>query len=140
MDKPILNDKDQFPTDEVIFQHIGKSKVHWESFFEFMHTTHPDFIEQWRFYKDGKSWLMKVVKKSKTIFWLSIIKNGFRITFYFGDKAEQMILDSTISDSLKNEFKNGQRYGKIRGLTILMNTKKNIEFAKELISIKLKIK
>ena len=136
----ILSDKDQFPTEEIIFSHIGKSKTSWESIFDYIHTNHPDFSEQWRYYNDGKNWLMKVTKKTKTIFWLSIIPESFRITFYFGDKAESTIMQSKISSELKNQFKDGKKYGKIRGLTLIMNKKQNVEFAKELISIKLKIK
>lgn len=140
MDQIILSDKDQFPTEEIIFSHIGKSKAIWESTFNYIHISHPDFTEQWRYYNDGKSWLMKVTKKTNTIFWLSIIPESFTITFYFGDKAEQYIMKSTISDALKDQFKDGKRYGKIRGLTLIMNKKQNVEFVKELISIKLKIK
>ena len=138
MEQVILSNKDQFPTEEIIFSHIGKTKIIWESIFKYIHTNHSDFSEQWRYYNDGKSWLLKITRKSKTIFWLSIIQNSFRITFYFGDKAEPAILGSTISDTLKKQFKDGKRFGKIRGLTLLMNSKKNIEFVKELISIKLK--
>lgn len=140
MDHVILSDKNQIPTEEIIFSHIGKSKVIWESIFKYIHVNHPDFTEQWRYYNDGKSWLMKVTKKTNTIFWLSIIPKSFTITFYFGDKAEQSIMKSTISDALKEQFKNEKRYGKIRGLTLIMNKKQNVEYVKELISIKLKIK
>ena len=140
MDQIILSDKNQFPTEEIIFSHIGKSKILWESIFNYIHTDYPDFSEQWKYYNDGKSWLLKVTKKSNTIFWLSIIRGSFKISFYFGDKAEQSIMESTISDALKDQFKDGKRYGKIRGLTLIMNKKQNVEFVKELISIKLKIK
>ncbi len=139
MDQLVLTDKNQFPTDEVIFYNIGKSKVIWEFFFKHIHINHPDFFEQWKYYKDGKSWLLKVTKKAKTIFWVSVFQNSFKIAFYFGDKAEPAILDSAISDKLKKQFKEGKRFGKIRELILLMNNKKNIEFAKELISIKLKL-
>jgi hypothetical protein len=138
MEQVILSDKDQFPTEEIIFPHIGKSKLIWQNFFEFIHSKYPEFNEEWRYYKDGGSWLMKVTLKSKTIFWLSIIKNAFKVTFYFGDKAEQAIMESKISDELKFCFKEGKRFGKIRAITLVMKHKKNIEFVKELISIKLK--
>ena len=140
MNQIILSDKNQFPTEEIIFSHIGKSKAIWESVFNYIHDNHPDFTEQWRYYNDGKSWLMKVTKKTNTIFWLSIIPESFSITFYFGDKAEPAIMKSIISDKLKSQFKDGKKYGKIRGLTLIMNNKRNVEFVKELISIKLKIK
>ena len=140
MEPPILTNKNEFPTEEIIFSHIGKSKVLWQSVFEFIHTTHPDLSEEWRYYNDGKSWLLKVVKKTKTVCWVSVLKNSFRMTFYFTDKAEQSILNSSISDELKEQFKNGKHYNKIRGLTIAFKYKKDVEYAKVLIALKLSLK
>lgn len=140
MEQPILGNKDRFPTEKIIFSHIGKNKTLWQSLFEYIHTDHPDISEQWRYYNDGKSWLMKVTRKSKTIFWLSLIKKTFRITFYFVARAEKAIMKSSISEELKKQFKKGKNYGKIRGLTITFKNKKDIEYAKALIEIKLSIK
>ena len=137
-EKPILKDPDQYPSDEIIYSYIGKKKALWISFFHALHEQYPDFSEEWRYYNDGKNWLMKVTRKSKTVFWLSVWKNAFKITFYFSDKAEELINQSDIPDDLKNEFKNGKRYGKIRGLTIVFSRKKDIEYAKSLIAIRLK--
>ena len=140
MEQPILGNKEQFPTEEIIFSHIGKSKTLWQSLFEYIHRNHPDISEQWRYYNDGKSWLLKVTRKSKTIFWLTVIKNYFRITFYFTNRAEETINKSSISNELKKQFKEGKHYGKIRGLTVTFKNKKDIEYAKALITIKLSIK
>lgn len=140
MEQPILADKNQFPTEEIIYSHIGKSKILWQSFFEYIHSNHPEFSEQWRYYNDGKSWLLKVTRKSKTVFWLSLIKNSFRTTFYFTDKVEEAINKSSISNELKKQFKTGKRFNKIRGLTITFKNKEDIEYAKTLIAIKLSIK
>ena len=140
MEEMVLKDKNQFPTEEFIFSNIGKSKGLWQSLFEYIHANHQDFSEQWRYYNDGKSWLLKVTKKTKTIFWLSVIKNTFKTTFYFTDKANDLITKSSISDNLKNDFKNGKRYNKIRGITITYKNKKDVEYAKVLIDIKLSIK
>ena len=140
MEQPLLSNKEQYPTEEIIFSHIGRAKTRWISFFNFIHSEHPDFKEEWRYYNDGKSWLMKVTRKSKTIFWLTIIKNTFKITFYLTDRAEEAVINSKISDVLKEQFKNGKHYGKIRGLTIVLKNKKDVEYAKEMIDLKLKIK
>jgi hypothetical protein len=140
MEQPILTDKNEFPTEEIIYSHIGKSKKLWLSIFEYIHTNHSDLSKEWKYYNDGKSWLLKVSKKAKTIFWLSVLKDSFRMTFYFTNKAEQLIIDSPISDELKEQYNNGKRYNKIRGLTIIFKHKKDIEYAKSLIVIKLSIK
>jgi hypothetical protein len=140
MQTPILIDKNQFPTEEIIYSHIGKTKPLWNSVFNFIHTNHPDISEEWRYYNDGKSWLLKVTRKSKTVFWLSIIEDSFRMTFYFTDKAKESISSSSISNKLKEQFVNAKRFNKIRGITIMFKSKKDVEDAKSLIALKLSIK
>jgi hypothetical protein len=139
MDAPILSDKSQFPTDEVVFSHLGKSKTLWDSLFQYLAREHPDFTKEWRYYKDGKSWLMKVQHKKKTIFWLSILEGSFRTTFYINEKAKQMVEGSTISEELKDQFR-GKSWGKLQRIRVVYKNKKDLQFAKELIGIKLSIK
>lgn len=140
MEAVLLSEKNQFPTQEIIFSHIGTSKPFWQHLFKQVHSHYPDFTEQWRYYNDGKSWLLKVTHKSKTIFWLSVLQDTFRITFYFADKAEEVLMASEISEELKIQFKNGKRYGKIRAITLTINSNKEIENILILIKIKLSIK
>ena len=140
MDAPILSDKSQFPTDEIIFSHIGRAKALWVSLFKFLADEHPDFTQEWRYYGDGKSWLMKVQHKKKTVFWLSILKGSFRTTFYIHEKAEKMVADSKIGQELKEQFRDGKNFGKIRGIRVMFKNKKDVESAKELIGMKLSLK
>ena len=140
MDKPVLSHKTQFPTDEIISSHLGKTKDIWDSFFGYLHVNYPDITSEWRYYNDGKSWLMKNTQKKKTVFWLSVQKDFFRTTFYFTDKAAKAIADSTIPAEMKKQFKDEKHYGKIRGLTVLFKYKKDVETAKVLLVIKLSIK
>ena len=140
MEQLVLSDKNQFPTEQIIFTHIGRSEKLWEAIFDHIHENHPEINTEWRYYNDGKSWLLKATIKAKTVFWLSIIKNSFRMTFYFGDKTEKEIMKSDISDELKKSFKEGKHYGKIRGITVLFKTKKDVENAKNLIELKLSLK
>ncbi len=140
MDQPVLSDKNQYPTEEIIFSHIGKTRELWKLLFDHIHQTHSDFTEQWRYYLDGKSWLLKVTRKSKTIFWLSIVDGTFRTTFYFTDRAGPAISKSALSDASKQQFKSGNKYGKIRGITVRYRYKRDVEDAKRLIELKLAAK
>lgn len=139
MEKPLLSDKDQFPTQEIIFSHIGRFAPLWILFFDYIHQEHPEFTEEWRYYNDGKSWLMKVQRKGKTVFWLSLTGNTFRTTFYFPVKAEQLILQSPLSDELKNIFNERNRTLKNHGFTVLFKNKKDIKQAEILCDLKLSI-
>ena len=108
----------------------------WISLFDSIHKQHQEFKEEWRYYNDGKCWLLKVTMKAKTIFWLSVVDRTFRTTFYFTDKAQQAIENSTLSPELKETFKNDKKYNKIRGVTVYFKAKKDCAYAEELIHIK----
>ncbi len=140
MKPPVLTDKNQLPTTRVIESHIGRSNSLWQSLFDFIHREHPDFSEQWRYYNDGKRWLLKVSRKSKTIFWLSVVRGAVRTTFYFTDKADHAISRSLISDDLKKQYRAQKGSGKLRGVTILYKRRRDVEDAKCLIGIKMNVK
>jgi len=63
----------------VVFAHLGARRAQWESLFEYIHAEHPDFTGQWRYYNDGKSWLMNVSRRRRPLL-LSVLEHGFRIT------------------------------------------------------------
>ncbi|MBK8946513.1 MAG: DUF3788 family protein [Ignavibacteriae bacterium] len=140
MEKPILTDPNIFPNDELIFSIIGKKQKFWEILFSMISLNYPEINKEWRYYNDGKSWLLKVTKKTKTIFWLTVFEKNFRITFYFGEKAEAEIINSKISEELKVQFLTGQKFGKIRAISIDFSKQKDIENVKLLIELKQKIK
>jgi hypothetical protein len=137
MSTPVLTDPAQFPSDDVVFSHLGRNRALWEALFEHIHSAHPDLVGQWRYYNDGKSWLMNVSRKKKTVFWLSVVSGTFRITAYFTDKATDAILASELSDGLKEQFAGGRSYGKLRGITITFTKKRDVKDAQALIALKL---
>jgi hypothetical protein len=136
MEPSVLTDKDQFPGEDVIASHLGRRLALWNAFFDRIHAGHPDFDQRWRFYNDGKSWLLNVSRKKKTVFWLSVTKGSFRITAYFTDKAADAIRKSTLSGELKKQFLGGKRYGKLGAITITFKKKSDVKDAEALIALK----
>jgi len=140
MEKPFLNDKDEYPNDEVLSRYLGKVKNTWDSFIDFLDKSYPSFSGQWRYYKDGKSWLYKLTKKKKTISWISVYHNKFKTTFYFPDKAEELIKASKLKKEYIDQFINGKRYGKIIGITEEIKKSTDLNTTKTLIEIKEQVK
>ncbi|HEX2968612.1 MAG TPA: DUF3788 family protein [Bacteroidales bacterium] len=129
------------PGDDLVFSLIGDKKVYWQQILKHLSENYKDITWSWNWYNDGKQWLFKLVQKKKTILWSGILSTGqFRMTFYFGDKAEPVILSSDIPQKVKDEFVNGQRYGKIRAITILVNSPDDVETVLKTAAIKIKLK
>jgi hypothetical protein len=136
----LLTDKTIYPTDEIIFSNIGDKKIYWQQIFNYMTENYKDSEGVWNFYNDGKRWLFKMVSKKKTVFWAAVLDGTFRITFYFGAKAEPIIEESDLPQKMKDEFKTAKRYGLIRPVSFLMNDKEDVENVIKLIEIKHKVK
>ena len=139
MEKLVLTDKSVVPDDALVFAIIGDTSVLWQQFMRNIHEKYPETEEQWNFYNDGKSWLFRMVRKKKTLFWIGVYSSYFRVTFYFGDKALPLIDKSDLPETLKKEFKDSKSYGRFRGLSIRVRNEKDIENAAKLTDIKIKV-
>ncbi|MBN1597709.1 MAG: DUF3788 family protein [Bacteroidales bacterium] len=136
MEQSVLNDKSVKPTDEIIFSIIGDKELLWKQILSYVYDNNKDISEEWKYYNDGKSWLFRVFKKKKTLFWIRILKDTFRIAFWFGDKLEPIILESELPDNIKSEFKNAKRFNKSRCIYIDMEDSGDFENVKKLTDIK----
>lgn len=140
MDPIVLTDPNIQPTDELIFGIIGENSVYWEKLVDYLYDKHLNISEEWRFYNDGKSWLYKAVKKKQTLYWIGVIKDTFRVSFYFGEKAEPVIEASTLPESIKEEFMNAKRYGQLRAISIEVRSEDDFSNIIQLIELKAKMK
>ncbi|MGD0754608.1 MAG: DUF3788 family protein [Bacteroidales bacterium] len=139
-EKPVLSDKSVIPTDDYIFSIIGERKIHWLRIMNFLSENYPDSSGTWNYYNDGKQWLFKYVRKKKTIFWSGILTDTFRITFYLGNKAETIIENSDLPQSIKEEFRTAKKYGLIRPVSFIIKGKTDVDNVLKMITIKTKIK
>ena len=140
MEKLFLKDSTEYPTDEVLSKLLGDVKQVWNNFFNYLDEEHPLFEGEWRYYKDGQNWLYKLVKKKKTICWISVYPEQFKTTFYFPERAEDIICNSQLNPEYVEKFVHGKRYGKTRGLTIEIKEEVDLESTKILIEIRENLK
>lgn len=140
MDDIILDDRSVVPTDDLIFQLLGGRKILWQEIHNYLKLNFSEATGSWNFYNDGKRWLYKMVLKKKTIFWGSLLSDSFRITFYFGDKAESILSGSDLPGRIIDDFRSAKKYGAIRAITIKVLNEEDVENIRKLIAIKIKLK
>ncbi len=136
MEEPCLKDKTEYPDDKILRRYLGDAKDAWDGFFAFLESNYPSYYGEWRYYNDGKSWLYKITKKSKTVCWVSIYRGKFTTTFYFPDRAEHLIANSTLRKKYIEQFVNGRRFGKTRGLTVDIRKVADLSTTKKLLVIR----
>lgn len=140
MEPIVLTDPSIKPSDELIFEIIGENSKYWEALIEYLYEKHLNITEEWRFYNDGKSWLYKAVRKKQTLYWIGVIKDTFRVTFWFGEKAEPIIEASTLPESIKEEFRNAKRYGQLRAISVEVRSDDDFANVVKLLELKAKMK
>jgi hypothetical protein len=138
MEDLILADKSIHPTDEIVFSIIGRNRIHWQKLVGGVRAKYPDAEELWKYYTDGHSWLFRIIHKKKTLFWVGVLKDTFRVTFYFGDKAEPLIQNSGIPAAMIKIFKDGKRYGKIRAISVKIQRAEDIGICLKLVDVRIK--
>jgi hypothetical protein len=139
MDRPLLNDRNEFPSDEVLARYLGKAKPAWDAFASHVAASLGEHALEWRYYNDGKAWLGKVVHKKKTVCWVSVWDRFFKTTFYFTARCDRDIEALPIQDELKEAYRS-QTVGKLKPLTVPVKTKKALEAVSALLEYKSTLK
>ena len=138
METQLLRDYDIFPSEEVLKTVLGNS---YATFDELMKTvTDIGLNHEWRFYKDGKSWLCNVSYKKKTIFWLSVWDTCFKLTFFFTEKHLSGIAELDISEKIKTDFALSKPIGRLLPLLISIDNNEQLTDVLKIIEFKKKQK
>lgn len=140
MDPIVLTDPSVTPTNELIFARIGDKSILWQQISDYLYQHHTDISEAWKFYNDGKCWLFRYLKKKKTICWVSVLAETFRLGFWLSDKAEPLIEQSDLPEHIKDDFRNAKRTKIGLGFSVVMNDQSDVENVIKLMELKLKIK
>lgn len=134
MDRPLLHDANTYPVDTILNAILGNCSAVYQTF---VHTLPEYQIElEWRYYDDGKSWLGKAVSKKKTIFWLSVWQNFFKVSFHFTEKTCIGIINLPIVDEIKTSMVNAPIKGKLISLIIDVSETAHLKDVFTLISYK----
>jgi hypothetical protein len=140
MEKPLLNDPEINPTDEIISGVLGES---YDAFALLMKTITGDryaIVPEWKYYNDGKSWLCKATFKKKTVFWLSVWDGFFKTGFYFTEKNSSGIADLNIRKSIKDDFYSRKAIGKLLPLGINITGKDQVNDVLKIVEYKKSLK
>lgn len=116
----LLRDPKVNPTDEIIAEGLGLATNTYIKFIDRLE--HNDIkLMDWRYYNDGKAWLSKGeykwitnrgTNKAKPIFWLSIWRGFFKVSFFFSTKTQSELLTLPISQEAKKLIENTIAMGK----------------------------
>ena len=92
----------------------------------------------WKFYGKKNGWLLKLLSGKKNVLFVVPQKKYFRISFTFGESVFDEIMNSNISEKLKNEFSQANKYAEGRTIQLAVENEEMLQDIMTLINIKMK--
>lgn len=136
----VFSDPGVIPDREKLMPVLGERIRLWDELMAHIDSVYGNPEKVWRYYRDGGQWLFRMLHKKKTVFWSAVADDTFMITFYFGGKAEPVILASDIPPVLKEEFRTAKSYGAIKPLSVKVMSQDDLDVVYKLILLKTSIK
>ena len=133
----IFCDKSRTPTTQDLKKILGRTFPIWESIIQAAKALYPEAREDWNFPGEKYGWSFRLKDKKRAIIYLLPQEGFFKASLVFGQKAVTAILQSQISETIKEELRNARVYAEGRGLRIDVNDKSSLADLKELIKIKI---
>ena len=125
METLALRDGDIFPTQEVLEAVLGSSYPAFEELNALLISM--EIRPEWNYYRDGKAWLCKMMFKKKNLGWIGVFDGYFKVSFYFTEKHLNAIVDSDISDIIKEDFYNAKPSGRLLPMTVAVTDKEKLK-------------
>lgn len=136
-DISIFTDKAIVPTIEDLDGKIGKTYSLWMQIREFVYQKYPNGVEDWNYPGKKYGWSFRIKDKKRAILYFLPGENYFKVAFVFGQKALDQILETTISESIKNDLLSAKKYAEGRGVSIDVKNDSVIPDIQKLVETKL---
>ncbi|PKL84519.1 MAG: hypothetical protein CVV22_12510 [Ignavibacteriae bacterium HGW-Ignavibacteriae-1] len=136
-DISIFPHKESEPTDEDLKLALGESYDIWTRLNDFVLERYPKGILNWNYPGKKWGWNYRIKDKKRAIIYFLPRESYFKVGLVFGQKAFDMIMDSDISEEIKNELQQATKYAEGRGIRIDVKNDKIIPDIMKLVEIKL---
>ncbi|NOQ97479.1 MAG: DUF3788 family protein [Calditrichae bacterium] len=136
MSKSIFSEREHKPDSELLSKVLGESHPLWKEIKKHLDQTFGEIVEEWKYYGLKSGWVLKMLKKKRNLFFFIPMQSFFVISFVFGDKAVNQILETDFPNEIKSAIRNARKYVEGRGLPIEVRSANEVEQVKTLVEIK----
>ena len=136
-DTQLLKNPGLAPTPDVLEVEFGQLYSLYTELIELLESDELGLGAEWRYYKDGKSWLCKITRGKKTVAWMSAWQDHLNLGFYFTEKTGAGIPELEIAPALKENFATADPVGKMKPLTVELRETGQLQDLAELLRYKI---
>jgi len=131
----VLTDPDRYPDDDLLLQVLNGA---FPAFLEIRKmVSELGMLLEWRYYRDGKSWLAKITCKKKTVIWMSALKGFLQATVYMHVQLLDELKLLPLNQDILSEITAARPSGKLLPCTVQLKDLSRLEDLRQLAEFKL---
>ncbi len=134
----LLRDEKVFPSEDVL---VGAAGTYYGVYREYVDLLLDRGISvDWRYYRDGRAWLGKAVKGTRTVCWISLWEGFFRVSFYIAMRLRGEFGKLAINEELLDRAMRQPPVGKLLPIVVEVTGRQQAADLMEIVAFKLNFK
>jgi hypothetical protein len=133
-----LRDKDVFPDEDALKAVLGRGYPAFLALLDILREH--EISHEWRYYNDGKAWLCKATRKTKTIVWMSARRGFIKATIYIPAALIEGLYGLDIAEETKARLRETMNTGTSKGATFDLRGKAVLKDFEKVMEYKLAIR
>lgn len=125
------------PTDVDLAAVLGSSKATWDQLLAELAQEHGVQVHEWKCHSPKWGWSLRVIRKKRTIVWLSPVHGGFNVLFILGDKAMRAARRSKLPLGIVRVMQEASKYPEGTGVRLVVKSPSKLSGLMKLAAIKL---
>lgn len=136
-DISIFPEKEVKPTENELSEKLQDQYLLWKQIHDLVLEKYPDGVKEWNYPGKKYGWSFRIKDKKRAIIYFLPRDRYFKVAFVFGQKAFDIVMESDISEQIKNDLRNAKKYAEGRGVSIDVRDLSVVSDIEQLIEIKL---
>lgn len=126
----------KLPIDADLVAALGPAKAAWDQFLAELAQRHEAPVHEWKCYSPKLGWALRVVRKKRTIVWLSPSTGCFTVSFIFGRQAMAAACAAKFPLRVVSAIAHAPKYPEGSGVRLVVKSHREIGALLKLAGIK----
>lgn len=124
------------PTDADLAAALGSAKILWDDLLASLARDEITTGHEWKSHNPKWGWSLRVLKKKRTIVWLSPGRDGFNVLFILGDKAVAVARTARLRMDVRHALATAPHYPEGTGLRLVVKSARDLPALRQIAAIK----
>jgi hypothetical protein len=116
---------------------LGSAWATWDQLLVDLRAEHGVDSYEWKCHSPKWGWSLRVLRKKRTIVWLSPAADGFNVTFILGEKAMRAARETKLPARIVQVLDTAPKYPEGSGVRLMVTSSRSLGALKKLAAIKI---